>query len=457
MPWLWGKNYQGQPDDGEEPPESPDQAVDPQAAPTSDPGDQDPAVLPQPKHREQINLPPAPPQTEQHGHISPPPARAQPKHREQINLPPAPPQAEQHDTTGQGDVDPPADRGDQERVVTHEQFVVQVPPGEDPEAYVRSIRDQIAQKFQGRPVQVIWEQSVMPAPAQGPGHREQINVNPPSAQARPEQHDHAVSGSAADSPAAGKAGPHDVGGGYERPLYSGRERVRPAVALDGGTVGTWTVRGGWAVGSGQRPAGNCADNFALWCQGSRFYVAVATGASADPTAAVTAAAFGVFQLIDVAHAMPGQRANSLLAEQQKVFRHSPETSQLDGLAGISAAIGIFPQELPAHGRGIATLAAYGPHVGAWILGANGTPATVLEPGRPGLRAQDSLNVLDGDVVCIAASGLARPADGSRLTPLWNETPDEPAFLRFLLGATRGQRDGAALVAMWSGHYEVTLR
>ena len=91
-------------------------------------------------------------------------------------------------TTDQGDTNRPADDGDQERavfglgrVVTHEQFVVEIPPGEDPEAYVRSIRDQIAQKFQGRPVQVLWEQTVPLASALGPGrpeHRDQIDIGP---------------------------------------------------------------------------------------------------------------------------------------------------------------------------------------------------------------------------------------------------------------------------------------
>jgi len=258
--------------------------------------------------------------------------------------------------------------------------------------------------------------------------------------------------------AAGSSGTPGRGGHGERSLYSGRGQARPAVGLDGGAVGTWTVRAGWAVGAAQRPDGNCADGFAMWCQGSRLFVAVA---AADPTAdlaaAVPPAGLGISQLIDVAHAMPRAPAHVLLAEQQKLFfQHSRSDAGPDGPVAASFAVGVFVQHLPAHGRGTATLAAAGPHVGAWILGDNGAPANVLAATRPGLRARDDLEVLDGDVVCIATSALARPADGDRFRTLWNETPDEPAFLRFLLGATRGQPDSAALVAMWSGHYEVTL-
>ena len=230
MPWPWGKNYQGQPDDGEEPPpESPDQAVDPQAAPTSDRGDQEPAVLPQPRHREQINLPPAPPQTEQHAHTSPPPARAQPKHREQINLPPAPPQAEQH-----GHVSPPPARGQQGPPKHREQ--INLPPTQaqaEQRDHVSPPPAHAQPEHRGQ-INLPPAQSVMPTPAQSP--------------VRPEHRDQIAA-----FPAAGNTGQHSAGGACERPLYSGRERVRPAVALDGGTVGTWTVRGGWAVGSDQRP------------------------------------------------------------------------------------------------------------------------------------------------------------------------------------------------------------
>src|SRR5690242_12313946 len=97
MPFRRRKNYQGQANDGEKPPESPDQAVDPQAAPAGDSSAQKRVVLPPPRHRGQINLLPAQGQAEQHDYASPPPAHAQPKHREQINLPPAPPQTEQRD------------------------------------------------------------------------------------------------------------------------------------------------------------------------------------------------------------------------------------------------------------------------------------------------------------------------------------------------------------------------
>jgi hypothetical protein len=250
---------------------------------------------------------------------------------------------------------------------------------------------------------------------------------------------------------------HSSGGSRERQLYSGRRQVRPAVGLDAGTVGTWTVRGGWAIGSDQRPTGNCADTFAIWCQGSQLFVAVAAAdASADSAVAVIATKLGISQLIDVAHAMPRAPAQTLLVHQQKVFWNSGAASDLEGSSAASFAIGVFPQSLPAHGRGVATLAASGPRVGAWVLGDNGTPANVLVSARPGLRALDNLEVLDGDVICIATSALAPPGEGKHLTPLWNQTPDEAAFLRFLLDAMNGQQDGAALVAMWSGHYEVTI-
>jgi hypothetical protein len=245
-----------------------------------------------------------------------------------------------------------------------------------------------------------------------------------------------------------------AGGSRERLLYSGRERVRPGVGLDGGAVGTWTVRGGSAVGSAQRPAGNCADNFAIWCQGRRLFVAVAVAdAPADPAAGVRASELAISQIIDVAHAMPGAPAQTLLASQQKVFWQSHAVTGLDGPDAASFAIGVWPQHVPEHGRGLASLAASGPRVGAWILGDNGVPANVFPSARPGPRAVDRVEVLDGDVVCIATSALARPANGEHFISLWEQVPDEAAFLRFLLDATNGQADGAALVAMWSGHYE----
>jgi hypothetical protein len=251
---------------------------------------------------------------------------------------------------------------------------------------------------------------------------------------------------------------HGSGGGRERPLYSGNGQVRPAVGLDGGTVGTWTVRAGCTVGSGQRPGGNCADSFAVWCQGSRLFVAVAAAdpSAADPADAVPPSELGISELIKVAHAMPRAPAHILLDQMNKVIWRSWYNAGLAGPVAASFAIGVFAQHLPAHGRGVATLAASGPRVGAWILGEDGAPANVLAPAKPGLRALDTLEVLDGDVVCIVTSALALPADGERFTPLWDQTPDEPAFLRFLLGATYEQPDSAALVVMWSGHYEVTL-
>ena len=266
-----------------------------------------------------------------------------------------------------------------------------------------------------------------------------------------------MSGPIAAFHAAYSDGSYNSGGSRERPLYGGRGQVRPAAGLDGGTVGTWTVRAGSTVGAGQRPDGNCADSFAIWCQGPWLFTAVAAAdPSADLAADVPPAGLGISQLIEVAHAMPGAPAHKLLSEQQKVFQHSWSAAGLDGPVAASFAVGVFAQRLPAHGRGIASLAASGPHVGAWTLGDNGEPANVLGPARPGLRAVDSLEVLDGDVICIATSALALPVDGERFMPLWDEPPDEPAFLRFLLSATRGQPDSAALVAMWSGHYEVTL-
>jgi len=154
--------------------------------------------------------------------------------------------------------------------------------------------------------------------------------------------------------------------------------------------------------------------------------------------------------------MPNGSARILLSEQQKRLPRSWAAAGLEAPVAASFAIGIFAQKLPARGRAPATLAAIGPHVGAWVLGANGDPATVLATARPGPRALDNLEVLDGDVVCIATSALTRAADDDCFRPLWTETPDEPAFLRFLLESTRGQRDSTALVAMWSGHYEVTI-
>jgi hypothetical protein len=267
-----------------------------------------------------------------------------------------------------------------------------------------------------------------------------------------------VTGPAATFQAADGNAPRGSGGGRERSLYGGRGQVRPAVGLDGGTVGTWTVRAGCTVGSGQRPGRNCADSFAVWCLESQLFVAVG---AADPSAAgladgVQPAELGISELIKVARARPRAPAHTLLGEMNKVIWSSWYDAGLVGPVAASFAIGVFAQHLPAHGRGVATLAASGPRVGAWILGENGSPANVLVPAKPGMRALDNLEVLDGDVVCIATSALALPADGERFRPLWNETPEEPAFLQFLLGTTHRQPDSAALVAMWSGHYEVTL-
>jgi hypothetical protein len=75
---------------------------------------------------------------------------------------------------------------------------------------------------------------------------------------------------------------------------------------------------------------------------------------------------------------------------------------------------------------------------------------------PGLRGLDRPEALDGDVACIATAALSRPPDGHHLIPLWSETPDEAGFLRFPVASASGWRESAALVAMWSCHYEATF-
>lgn len=241
-----------------------------------------------------------------------------------------------------------------------------------------------------------------------------------------------------------------------RPVFAGFDGMRPAVGLDGGTVGSWSLRAGWVIGTARRHTGNWGDTFAVWAVGTRLFTAVgAAGRSPDSTGAASLEVRdGVSLLARSAALQPSATAHELLATQQRVLRVHLAADGMDSRPQASFAVGVFSHRVATYGTGHATLAAIGPDVGAWVLGDGGRPRTVLTPGEPAARHTPGPgSVQDGDVVCFATSALTERRDGGQFLPMWSNAPDEPEFLAFLHRTLSGHRDDAALIVLWAGQYE----
>src|SRR5690349_1263951 len=139
MVWPFRRNNRSQADEGAEPPGSPDEAVDPQAAPADDSDGSD-------RGPEGAHAGP-PVEFGDEGPLGRHEAKKMGRH--------AAGGGDNVDSaTGQDDMNRPADRGDQERevigsgrVVFGEPIVVEVPPGMDPEEAVRAARESLSQAF----------------------------------------------------------------------------------------------------------------------------------------------------------------------------------------------------------------------------------------------------------------------------------------------------------------------
>jgi hypothetical protein len=236
--------------------------------------------------------------------------------------------------------------------------------------------------------------------------------------------------------------------GAERRIFDGTGEMRPAVGVDGGYAGTWTVRAGWYANARRRPHGTCTDTVAVWCRGDRLY---AMAAAATPTYATPSMSgdsadieLGVRAVVRLTQTGRAQRARDLATALQRTL-----DSEAPGSAA-SFVLGAFPVDGRHGTRDGASLAVLGTGAGAWCLVENGTTTTLIGPGRPGRRIIDHLDLVDGHIVCLGTSGLARPTAAEQFAPLWRRFPDDADFVRYLEAAARTADQDVAAVALWCG-------